>query len=158
MLCQFLLYNKVNQLHVYIYPHISSLSRIPRTIPIPLLQVVTKHRADLPVLCDCFPLAIYFAFGSVYMSMLLSHFVAASPSPSPCPQVHSLHLCLYSCPAPKFFRTVYFFLLLLLLDSIYMCQHTVFVFLFLTYFTLYDRRQVHPPHYKNSISFLYMAK
>ena len=24
------------------------------------------------------------------------------------------------------------------LDSIYMCQHTVFVFLFLTYFTLYD--------------------
>ena len=34
------------------------------------------------------------------------------------------------------------------LDSIYMCQHTVFVFLFLTYFTLYDRFQVHPPHYK----------
>ena len=40
----------------------------------------------------------YFTFGSVYMSMLLSHFVPAYPSPSPCPQVHSLHLCVYSCP------------------------------------------------------------
>ena len=37
--------------------------------------MVTKHRADLPVLCSCFPLAIYFTFGSVYMSMPLSHFV-----------------------------------------------------------------------------------
>ena len=31
--------------------------------------------------------------------MPLSHFVPASPSPSPCPQVHSLCLRLYSCPA-----------------------------------------------------------
>ena len=28
-------------------------------------KVVTKHRADLPVLCGCFPLVIYFTFGSV---------------------------------------------------------------------------------------------
>ena len=39
-----------------------------------------KTRADLPVLCDCFPLAIYFTFGSVYMSMPLSHFIPAYPS------------------------------------------------------------------------------
>ena len=45
----------------------------------------------------CFPLAIYFTFGSVYMSMPLSHFVPAYPSPSPYPQVHSLvGLHLYS--------------------------------------------------------------
>ena len=143
MLCQFLLYNKVNQLFVYIYPHISSLLHLPPILPIPPLQEVTKHRAHLPVLCGCFPLAIYFTFGSVYMSMPFSHFVPAYPSPSLCPQVHSLRLHLYSCPAPRFFRTNSFFL-----DSIYMCQHTVFVFLFLTYFTLYDRLQVHPPHYK----------
>ena len=54
--------------------------------------MVTKHGADLPVLCGCFPLAIYFTFGSVYMYMPLSHFVPAYPSPSPCPQVHSLRL------------------------------------------------------------------
>ena len=142
MQCQFLLYNRVNQLYVYIYPHIPSLLRLPPTLPIPPLQVVTKHRADLPVLCSCFPLASYFTFGSVYVSVLLSHFVPASPSLYPyrvCPQVHSVRLHVYSCPAPRFIRTIF------LKNSIYMCQHTVFVFLFLTYFTLYDRLQVHPP-------------
>ena len=43
MVCQFLLYNKVNQLYIYIYPHIPSLLRLPPTLPIPPLQVVTKH-------------------------------------------------------------------------------------------------------------------
>ena len=138
MVCQFLLYNKVNQLYVYIYPHIPCLLRLPPPLPIPPLQVVTKHRADLPVLCSCFPLVSYFTFGSVYMSMPLSHFIPAYPSPSPCPQVHSLRLCLYSCPAPRFFITFFF------LVSTYMCQHTVFVFL--TYFTLQDRIQVLTPH------------
>ena len=140
MVCQFLLYNKVNQLYIYIYPHISSLLHLPPTLPIPPLQVVTKHRADLPVLCGHFPLATYFTFGSVYMSMLLSHFVPAYTSPSACPQVHSLRLRFYSCPAPRIFRTTFFFFL----DSIYMCQHTVFVFLLLTYFTQYDNLQVYP--------------
>ena len=144
MVCQFLLYNKVNQLYIYICPHISSLLHPPHTLPIPPLQMVTKRRADLPMLCGCFPLAIDFTFGSVYMSMPFSHFVPPYPSHSLCPQVHSPHLCLYSCPAPRFFRTFFFFFL----DSIYICQHTVFVFLFLTYFTLYDRLQVLPPHYK----------
>ena len=65
MVCQSLLYNKVNQLYIYIYPLISSLLRLPPTLPIPPLQVVTKHQADLPMLCGCFPLAIYFTFGSV---------------------------------------------------------------------------------------------
>ena len=102
MMCQFLLYNKVNQLYVYIYPHIPSLLRLPPTLPIPPLQVVTKHRADLPVLRGCFPLASYFTFGSVYMSVPLSHVVSAYPSPSLCPRVHSLRLRLYSCPAPRF--------------------------------------------------------
>ena len=40
--------------------------------------------------------------------MALSHFVPASPSPSLCPQVHSLCLHLYSCPAPRLFRTIFF--------------------------------------------------
>ena len=141
MLCQFLLYHKVNQLYIYIYPHISSFVHLPPTLPIPPLQVVTKHRADLPVRYGCFPLGIQFAFGSVYKSMPLSHFIPAYPSPSPCPQVNSLCL-LYSYPAPRYVRTIFF------LDYIYMCQHTVFVFLFLTYFTLYESLQVHPPHYK----------
>ena len=140
MLCQFLPHNKVNQLYVYIYPHIPPFLSLPPTLPIPPLQVVTEHRADLPVLCNSFPQAVHCIFGSVCMSILLSHFVPASPS-ALCPQAHSLRLCLYSCPATRFISTV-------CIDSIYVRQHTVFVFLFLTYFTLYDRLQVHPPHYK----------
>ena len=44
--------------------------------------------------------------------MPLSHFVPAYPSPSPCPQVHSLHLRLYSCPRQMifFFNFFYFYL------------------------------------------------
>ena len=140
MLCQFLLYNKVNQLYVYIYPHILSLLSLPATLPIPSLQVITKHRADLPVLCSSFPLDIHSTFGIVNMSMLLSYFILTSPS-TLCPQVRSLHLRPYSCPAARFISTAF-------LNSMYMHQHTVFVFLFLTYFTLYDSLQVHPPHYK----------
>ena len=37
MLCYFLLYNKVNQLYAYIYPHIPSLLRLPPSLPIALL-------------------------------------------------------------------------------------------------------------------------
>ena len=82
MVCQFQLYNKVNQLYIYICSHISSLLHLlSPTLHIPPLQVVTKHRADLPVLCGCFPLAIYFTFGSVHMSMPLSHFLTSYLSP-----------------------------------------------------------------------------
>ena len=82
---------------------LASLS--PSPYPTPL--GVTKHWADLPVLCDCFPLASYFTFGSMYKSMPLSHFVPAYTCPSPCPQIHSLRLHLYSCPAPRFIRTIF---------------------------------------------------
>ena len=34
-----------------------------------------------------------------------------APSPSMCTQVHSLRLRLYSCPAPRFFRTIFFLIL-----------------------------------------------
>ena len=56
-----------------------------------------------------------------------------------CPQVWSLHLHLHSSPADSFISTVF-------LDSIYMHWYTIFVFLFLIYFTLYNRIWVHPPH------------
>ena len=155
MVCQFLLYKELNQLYIYICSHISSLLRLPPShSPYPTTLGGHKAQADLPVLYGCFPLAIYFTFGSVYMSMLLSHFIPAYPSPSPYPQVHSLvGLYLYSCLAPRFFMTI--FIIIFFLDSIYMCQHTVFVFLFLTYFILHDRLQVNPPHYKklNFVSF-----
>ena len=142
MLCQFLLHNKANQPYAYIYPHIPSLLSLPPTLPIPPLQVVAKHRAGLPVPCNCFPLAIYFTFGSVYMLMLLSHIAPASPSPAMSSSPFSMSTSLF-LPCHQVHQYQLFFL-----DYIHMRQHTVFVFLFLTYFTLYDRLQVHPPHCK----------
>ena len=95
MVCQFQLYNKVNQLYIYIYPHISSLLRLPPTLPIPSLQVVTKHRAALPVLCGCFPPAIYFTFGSIYISP--RHSLTSSQLTLPHPSVlkYILYICVF---------------------------------------------------------------
>ena len=67
---------------IHISPYLLPLAS-PSHLPIPPLYVVTQHQADLPVLCGCFPLAIYFTFGSVYLSMPVSHFVPACPSPLP---------------------------------------------------------------------------
>jgi len=43
-----------------------------------------------------FPLVIFFAYGSVYVSMLLSPFVSLSPSPAPTLHIHKsvLYVCI----------------------------------------------------------------
>ena len=89
--------------HIPIFP--LSWGSLPATLSHPS-RVVTKHRDDLPVPCCCFPLAIYFTFGSVYMSCY-SHFALASPFPPLCPQVHSL--CLRLIPALPLGSSVPFF-------------------------------------------------
>ena len=152
MVCQFLLHNKVNQLYIYIYPHTSSLLHLPPTLPIPPLQVDTKHRADLHVLSGFFPLAIYFTFGSVYMSMPLSHFIPDYPSPH-CVLKSILYICDFIPVLPLGSSEPF---VLLFLDSIYVCQHTVFVFLFLTSLCMTVSMSIHLTT-NNSISFLFMA-
>ena len=44
MVCQFLLYNKVNQLYIYICPHISSLLHLPPSHP-PYPTPLSGHKA-----------------------------------------------------------------------------------------------------------------
>ena len=70
------------------------------------------------------------------VSMLLFPYISPSPLLSPSPLAYSLCLFLHGYPVNKFFSTI----------SIYMCQNMIFIFLFLTYFTLYNRFQVHPPY------------
>ena len=53
------------------------------------------------------------------------------PLPGPCTSVCSLCLHLHCCPISRFFSTIF-------LDSIYVCYYRIFVFMFLTYFTLYN--------------------
>ena len=66
----------------------------------------------------------------VCMFPCYSQFIPPSPSPL-YTQVCFLCLHLYSCPANRLTNTIF-------LDFIYMHQYTIFVFLFLTYFTVYN--------------------
>lgn len=45
----------MNQLYVYVYPHILSLLSLPPTLPIPSLQVITK-------LCTFISFCVYFVY------------------------------------------------------------------------------------------------
>ena len=103
------------------------------------------------MLCSCFPLAIHFTFGSVYTSLLLSHFVPAYPSPTPCPQVHSLHLCLYSCLSTRFVSTVFFRF------HIYALAYNICFSLSDLLHCMTDSRSIHL-NTNNSISLLFMAE
>ena len=101
MLCQFLLYNKVNHLYVYIY--FLPLESAPS--PIPLIQVISEHHAEFPVPSRRFSLAICLTHGSVYMSVPISQFILPSSSSHmstclfymsasvflPCKQFHLYH-------------------------------------------------------------------
>ena len=57
VLCQFLLYNSVNNISL------PPLEPPSLTSAIPHLQVITEHGDGLPVLRSCFPPALYFAHG-----------------------------------------------------------------------------------------------
>ena len=61
-------------------------------------------------------------------SLRSSHPLPLPQSPKDC----SIHLCLFCCPTYRVIVTIF-------LNSIYMHYYTVLVFLFLTYFTLYNR-------------------
>ena len=141
MVCQFLLYNKVNQLYLYIYHHISFLLCLPPSLSHPSRQSQSTELISLCYVAASHQLSILHFV--VYICPCHSLTSSSLPFPLPVsssPFSTSASLFL-SCPLV--FQNLFFFL-----DSIYMCQHTVFVFRFLTYFTLYDRLQVHPPHYK----------
>ena len=58
------------------YTHTPSLLSLPPTsYPIPPLWVVTEHQVELRARYSKFPLAIYFTYGNVYVSLLLSQFI-----------------------------------------------------------------------------------
>ena len=64
-----------------------------------------------------------------------SHPIPLPQSPKDC----SIHQCLFCCLVHRVIVTIF-------LKSIYMHEHTVLVFFFLAYFTLYNRVQFHSPH------------
>ena len=71
----------------------------------------------------------------MFQCVLSNHLTLAF---SQSPKVCSLHLCLFCCLAYKVIVTIF-------LNSIYMPWYTILVFIFLTYFTLYNVLQFYPP-------------
>ena len=95
----------------YIYTYISSSRTSLPLYPVPLIWVITGHRAGLPI--HSFPLAfclLMVVCSCQCRSPSLSH----SPLHLLCPQVHLLCLYLSFCPANGFISTIF-------PDSIYIC-------------------------------------
>ena len=120
MLCGFCRTSQVSHNYTYIYIHTSppswASSHPPSSCPLRLLQSARMVSLGYMVAFHWLPI-LYMV---VYICQLLSQFAPPFPSPL-CPQVHSLCLCLSSCPANRFISTV-------LLDSIYVCVNLWYLF------------------------------
>ena len=129
-----MIHSDVNQSYIYVYS-------LPPESPSCLFRW-----AELPVLCSSFLIAILHMVA--YMLILLSLFVLPS-LPLSRPQIHSLCLCLYSCPANRLIHTIF-------LDSTYMCYYTIFVILWLTSPCMTDSRLICMIR-NDPVSFLFMV-
>ena len=141
--CQFLLYNKVNQLYIYICSHISSLLHLPPSHP-PHPTPRWSQSTELISLCYAaasYQLSIFYVWQCIYVHATLS-LCHSLPFPLPISSspFSSRSLSLFP-PCPQVLHDHFFFL-----DSTYMLAYGICFSL--TYFTLYDSLQVHPYHYK----------
>ena len=98
--CFTMLYNKVNQLYIYIYVPLP-LMVLPST-PLSCHPSRSPESTKLSSLYIRFLLAVYFTHGSVYMSIPIFQFI-----PPSCPHMCSLCLHLYSCSANRFICTIF---------------------------------------------------
>ena len=126
MLCQFLPYNEVNPLYTYIHIPIQIYTSSPSGASLLPLQVITEHRAELPGLFGCFSLAIS------HMGVC----ICQSPPPSSSPSPPAPRPYVWTIPAPELGSSVPFSQIFL--GYTHISLYTL-VFLFLTYFTLYNR-------------------
>ena len=134
MLCWFLPYITMHQPQVYLCP--LPLERPSYLLPPhPILRGCHRASDGAPCVLQQSPAG--------YLSHMVMCMFNATPS-IPLPP-YSVSMSLFSVsaslllPCNRFISTIF-------LDSIYRHLYTVFVLLFLTYFTLYKRLQVHPPH------------
>ena len=89
--CQFLLYNKVNQLYIYVCPHISSLLHLPPSLP-PSLSHPSRWSQSTEQISLCY------AAASHQLSILrLVVYI--------CPY-HSLPLSQFTLPPPRILKSI----------------------------------------------------
>ena len=124
----------MNQLYAYIYIYIyiypPSWTFLPP--PSPSQPPRSSQRLGMGFLCYArFSLAIYFTHSHLYVLIPISQFVPHIPCPPVSTGLLSMSAFLFQL-GNKFIYTIF-------LDSMYMHQYAIFVFLLLTYFILYDR-------------------
>ena len=105
--------NKVNQLYVYIYPHIPisppSCISLPHSLSHPLIHP-SRWSQSTELIFLCYAAASHqlsILHLVVYKCQCYSLTLSQLPPLPPCPQVHSLRLHLYCCPATRFISTVF---------------------------------------------------
>ena len=118
-------------IYIYLYLYIPSLLDLPpTTLTIPSPR--SSQCLGLGFLCSAsFSLAIYFTHGHLYVLLPISQFVPLFPHPAASTGLLSMSALLFQL-GNKFICTMF-------LDSTYIHQYAIFVFLLLTYFILYDR-------------------
>ena len=123
---------------VHVFPILNPLNPLPppsSSHPSGSSQCTSPEH---PASCIEPGLMICFTYDNIHVSMLFSQIIPPSPSPTESQRLF-LHLCLFCCLTYRVIITIF-------LNSICMRYYTVLVFFFLTYFTLYNRFQFHPPH------------
>ena len=129
--------------HTYIP---SFLNLLPTSQPRPHHTPVGCHSTTLSSLC--YTATSHWLF-ILHMVACMFQCYSRDTSPSPLPTVFkdcSLCLCFYSCPANRGISTSLLHYMYMHWHYLYMRWYMIFVFLSLTYFSLYNRLQVHPSY------------
>ena len=142
--CFTMLYNKGNQLYIYIYVPLP-LMVLPST-PLSCHPSRSPESTKLSSLYIRFLLAVYFTHGSVYMSIPIFQFI-----PPSCPHMCSLCLHLYSCSANRFICTIF------QIPHIWVNIKYLFFSFWLTSLCMTDPRSIHVST-KDPVSSLFMAE
>ena len=127
----FLPHLDMNQPWIYMCLPIPNPSPIPQGCPSAPALSVLFHASNLD--WSSISHMVIYMFQCYCLKSSYPHLLPQSP------KVCSLYRCLFCCLAYRVIITIF-------LNFIYMHYYTVLVFFFLTYFTLYNRLQFHPPH------------
>ena len=150
MLCEFLLYNEINQPYAYIYP-LSLEPPCHPPYPTPLCHQTALSWAPCAIqqVPTSYLFYTWYIYHTVYISILISQFI---PPPFPlCVHMFILYICGSSCCANGFNYTMF-------LDFTRRHYYTIFVFSFwLTSLCMIDSRSIQI-FTDGPISFLFMAE
>ena len=127
----------MNQPWVYVCPHI--LNPPPTSLPLCPFRLSKSTSFGCPASWIKLALVIYFTYGDVYVSVLFSQIIPPLPSPTESKSLFftSVSLLLSRIQGYRYHLSKF---------HIYVLIYCIGVF-FLTYFTLYNSLQFHPPHW-----------